>query len=72
MVEDLGGEELKNKLLVGGEEAVMKERSDEASYLRQQLKEMDPEGWEKFVESQEKAIRNQRMEGLERHVSAIE
>jgi hypothetical protein len=72
MVEELGGEELKNKLLVGGEELLMKEVSDEASYLRQQLKEMDPEGWEKFAESQEKAIRNQRLEGLERNVSAIE
>lgn len=72
MVEELGGEELKNKLLVGGEELLMKEISDEASYLRQQLKEMDPEGWEKFAESQEKAIRNQRLEGLERNVSAIE
>ena len=72
MVEDLGGEEIKNKLLVGGEELLMKEISDEASYLRQQLKEMDPEGWEKFAESQEKAIRNQRLEGLERNVSAIE
>jgi hypothetical protein len=72
MVEELGGEELKNKLLVGGEELLMKEISDEASYLRQQLKEMDPEGWEKFAESQEKAIRNQRLEGMERNVSAIE
>jgi hypothetical protein len=72
MVEELGGEELKNKLLVGGEELLMKEISDEASYLRQQLKEMDPEGWEKFAESQEKAIKNQRLEGLERKVSAIE
>jgi hypothetical protein len=72
MVEGMGGEEIKNKILTEGEETILNELSDEASGLRQQLKEQDPESWVKFVESQEAAMRNQRLAGLERNVSAIE
>lgn len=72
MVEGLGGEEIKNKILTEGEDNVIAELSNEASSLRQQLKEQDPEGWIKFVESQEAAMRNQKLAGLERNVSAIE
>jgi hypothetical protein len=72
MVEGLGGEEIKNKIMTQGHEAVLEELNNEASLLRQQLKEQDPEGWVKFVESQEAAQRNQRLAGLERNVSAIE
>jgi hypothetical protein len=72
MVEGLGGEEIKNKIMTQGHEAVLEELNNEASLLREQLKEQDPEGWVKFVESQEAAQRNQRLAGLERHVSALE
>ncbi|KAN0113124.1 RNI-like protein [Hyaloscypha variabilis] len=72
MVDGTSGEEIKNRILNDGEESVMRELSNEASELRQVLKEQDPEGWVKFVESQEAAMRNQRLAGLERNVSAIE
>ena len=72
MVDDLAGEEIKNKIMEQGHDAVIAELSDEASYLRQQLMEKDPEGWEKFRESQEAAQRNIRLAGLERNVTAIE
>lgn len=72
MVEGTGGEEIKNRILTEGEEVVMQELSNEASALRQQLKEQDPENWVKFVESQEAAQRNTRLSGLERNVSAID
>jgi hypothetical protein len=72
MVEGTGGEEIKNRILTEGEEVVMQELSNEASTLRQQLKEQDPENWEKFVESQQAAERNTRLSGLERNVSAID
>jgi hypothetical protein len=72
MVEGTSGEEIKNRILAEGEESIIRELSNEASELRQVLKEQDPEGWVKFVESQEAAIRNQKLAGLERNVSAIE
>lgn len=72
MVDGLGGEEIKNKINSQGHEAVMEELNNEASLLRMQLMEQDPEGWEKFCESQEVAMRNSRLAGLERNVSAIE
>jgi hypothetical protein len=72
MVEGTGGEEIKNRILTEGEEVVLQELNNDASALRQQLKEQDPEGWVKFVESQEAAQRNTRLSGLERNVSAID
>ncbi|PMD15536.1 cell wall biogenesis protein-like protein Mhp1 [Hyaloscypha hepaticicola] len=72
MVEGTSGEEIKNRILNEGEESIIRELSNEASELRQVLKEQDPEGWVKFVESQEAAMRNQRLAGMERNVSAIE
>ena len=72
MVEGLGGEEIKDRINKQGTDAVLEELSNEASVLRERLMEQDPEGWEKFRESQEAAIRNQRLAGLERNVSAIE
>lgn len=72
MVEGLGGEEIKESLLRKGNAGLLEELNDEASALRRQLMEQDPEGWEKFKESQEKAERNLRLEGMERNVSAIE
>lgn len=72
MVEGLGGEEIKDQIMLRGPEAVLEELNNEASLLREQLQEQDPEGWIKFVESHEAAQRNQRLAGLERNVSAIE
>ncbi|PVH74029.1 RNI-like protein [Cadophora sp. DSE1049] len=72
MVEGLGGEEIKDRINNQGTDAVLEELSNEASVLRERLMEQDPEGWEKFRESQEAAVRNQRLAGLERNVSAIE
>ena len=72
MVEGLGGEEIKARIMTQGPDAVLDELNNEASALRQELKEQDPEGWEKFVESQEAAERNLRLAGMERNVSAIE
>lgn len=72
MVEGLGGEEIKDRINEQGTDAVLEELSNEASVLRERLMEQDPEGWEKFRESQEAAVRNQRLAGLERNVSAIE
>ncbi|KAH9214407.1 hypothetical protein DL95DRAFT_300687 [Leptodontidium sp. 2 PMI_412] len=72
MVEGLGGEEIQDRINDQGPDAVIEELSNEASVLRERLMEQDPEGWEKFRESQEAAARNQRLAGLERNVSAIE
>lgn len=72
MVEGLGGEEIKDRINSLGQDAVLEELNNEASLLRIQLMEQDPEGWEKFRESQEAAQRNMRLAGLERNVSAIE
>ncbi|TVY32677.1 hypothetical protein LSUB1_G007789 [Lachnellula subtilissima] len=72
MVEDLGGEEIKSRLERIGQEAVLKELSNEASFLRRWLMEQDPEGWEKFVESQQAALRNRNVSGLAQSCSAIE
>ena len=63
MVEGLGGEELKHKIEERGQDAVLAELNDSASELRRQLIESDPEGWEKFRESQEAAQRNKWMGG---------
>lgn len=72
MVEGLAGEEIKDRVNSQGADAVLAEIDNEASLLRRQLMEQDPEGWEKFRESQEAAQRNMRLAGLERNVSAIE
>ena len=72
MVEGLGGEEIKNRILVEGDDAVLAELDNEASLLRQQLIEQDPEGWDKFVESQKAAQRNTKVAGCQRELSVIE
>lgn len=64
MVEGLAGEQIRKQIEDHGQEAVLEELSNEASELRRQLIEQDPEGWEKFRESQEAAQRN-----VEMHVS---
>lgn len=58
MVEDLQGEDIRNKLETLGPDAVIAELNNEASILRQGLIEHDPEGWQKFKESQEAMQRN--------------
>jgi hypothetical protein len=72
MVEGLGGEEIKNRINAQGADAVLAELDNEASTLKRELMEQDPEAWEAFRESQEAAQRNTRLAGLERNVSAIE
>ncbi|KAI9644133.1 Microtubules assembly and stabilization protein [Ciborinia camelliae] len=58
MVEDLQGEDIRNKIETLGPDAVIAELNNEASILRQRLIESDPEGWQKFKESQEAMQRN--------------
>ncbi|KAF7874071.1 hypothetical protein EAF04_002743 [Stromatinia cepivora] len=58
MAEDLQGEDIRNKLETLGPDAVIAELNNEASILRQRLIENDPEGWQKFKESQEAMQRN--------------
>ena len=58
MVDGLGGEEIRKKVEGLGQDAVLEELSNDASELRRRLIESDPEGWEKFRESQEAAQRN--------------
>lgn len=58
MVEDLQGEDIRNKIETLGPDAVIAELNNEASNLRQRLIENDPEGWQKFKESQEAMQRN--------------
>ncbi|APA16155.1 hypothetical protein SS1G_10314 [Sclerotinia sclerotiorum 1980 UF-70] len=58
MVEDLHGEDIRNKLETLGPDAVIAELNNEASILRRGLIENDPEGWQKFKESQEAMQRN--------------
>ena len=69
MVEGIGGEELKHKILVEGEDAVLVELENEASVLRQQLIEQDPENWDKFSESQKAAQNNINVAGLQKDLS---
>ena len=58
MVDGLGGEEIRKRIEEKGQDAVLAELSNGASELRRQLVESDPEGWERFRESQEAAQRN--------------
>ena len=69
MVEGLGGEEIRRKIEAIGQDAVLSELENEASELRKQLIEQDPDGWEKFRESQEAAQRNI---GMHVSTSAVE
>jgi hypothetical protein len=62
MVEGLGGEEIRNRFQSHGHEALLSDMSNEASILKEQLKAQDPEGWDKFVESQHAAQRNTSMD----------
>jgi Ran GTPase-activating protein (RanGAP) involved in mRNA processing and transport len=72
MVEGMGGEEIKKKIENHGQDAIIQELSKEASLLKEQLREADPEGWDKFVEAQEAALRNSSVAGLTMSVSAID
>lgn len=72
MVEGLAGDEVRERIESQGQEAVLEELSNEASFLRRELMEQDPEGWERFRESQETAARNRCVGGRGRGFSAIE
>ncbi|KAG0652662.1 map [Hyphodiscus hymeniophilus] len=69
MVEGLGGEEIRKKIEESGQEAVLEELSDDASDLRRQLIEADPEAWVKFRESHEAAVRNSEVQVSTRPLS---
>lgn len=72
MVNELAGEEIRHRIEEGGQEAVLKDLSEEASVLRQKLIDTDPEGWEKFREAQEAAMRNvKRAQGVDNSTGAI-
>lgn len=58
MVDDLGGEDIKKRVELEGQDALLDELRDEASLLREQIKAGDPEGWERFIEAQNAAQRN--------------
>lgn len=70
MVEEMGSE-IPN-FETQGTDAVVAELNNEASVLRQRLKDADPEGWEKFVQSQMAAQRNSSIAGISNNSSAIE
>ncbi|KAM3074210.1 Microtubules assembly and stabilization protein [Clarireedia jacksonii] len=72
MVEDLQGEDIKNRIESHGQDAVIAELSNEASMLRQKLIEQDPEGWKIFKESQEAAQKNSSVAGLGLSGSTVE
>lgn len=63
IVEGLGGEELRDAVQMNGREALLNDMSNEARELKRRLKAQDPEWWDKFVESQKAAQRNQEVEG---------
>jgi hypothetical protein len=72
MIDGLGGEEIRRKIEEGGQEAVLKELTEEASALRQKLIDCDPEGWTKFREAMETADRNVRtVHGVDTSMSAV-
>jgi hypothetical protein len=72
MLDGIAGEELRKKIESEGEDAVFGELSDEASNLRRELIELDPEAWKKFEESVVTAQRNISVEGTQSAYSAIE
>jgi hypothetical protein len=70
MVDGLGGEEIKNKILVGDDDAMLADNG--ASLLRKLLKDQDPESWETFADSQKAAQRNSTVAGVQGETSVIE
>ena len=58
MLDGMEGDEIRRTIEEGGQEAVLKELTEEASTLRQKLIDSDPEGWERFREAMETAERN--------------
>jgi len=72
MIEGLGGDELRRRIESEGQENVLEDLANEASMLRQEFIQQDPEGWKKFEESMEAAQRNSDVAGLHRSYSVIE
>ncbi|KAH6683426.1 hypothetical protein B0J14DRAFT_674028 [Halenospora varia] len=58
LVDEWGGDEIRNKIEAHGHGAVLDEIGKEASVLKRELMEKDPEAWRTFVESQEAAQKN--------------
>jgi hypothetical protein len=72
LVEGLGGEEIRRKLEAQGQDAVLEELANDASILRKELIEQDPDGWKRFSDSMEVAQRNTAVAGPASSYSAIE
>lgn len=58
MVAGLGGEEIRARVQMIGDDHLLDDMSNEASILKKELQAQDPEGWEVFVQSQRAAQRN--------------
>jgi hypothetical protein len=58
MIDGMEGDEIRRIIEEGGQEAVFKVLTEDASALRQKFIDCDPEGWEKFREAMETTQRN--------------
>ncbi|RDL38921.1 putative GIP3 Glc7-interacting protein whose overexpression relocalizes Glc7p from the nucleus [Venustampulla echinocandica] len=72
MMNGWGGEEIRSKIYQVDHDAVINGPGNEAAMLRQQLKEQDPEAWQKFVDSQRVAVRNLDVGSSPDNESAVE
>ncbi len=74
MLQEMGGEEMKRKIEGQGEEGILRELgveggsikeggSEMARRLRERIVGEDPEAWRRFVDAQDAAVRNSRLEG---------
>ena len=72
VINGIGGDELQLHLQNHGHEMVLQELNSEASTLRKQLIASDPEGWKRFVESQEAAQKNLTADSDRNNESTIE
>lgn len=72
MINGLAGEEIRSRIQQVGHDAVLNGPGKEAAMLRQQLKEQDPDAWQKFVDSQKAAERNLNVGSSPGNESAIE
>ena len=68
LLEELGDEELDREVKEKGVVQVFKERRED---IRERLRAADPVYWDRFVESQEMARANVKVEGAERGVNGV-
>ena len=72
LIEGINGNELRSRIEEVGQDSVLEDLANEASLLRQELMQQDPEGWRLFENSMEAAQRNNEVAGLDSRYSAIE